>query len=406
MASWQLAAPYFTLYQDASSQPAAYTVPYDTILGGVFYQAGTTIAWTSIASPVVASDEGWWLSTDKFASNASYVHGSAPQNPRGWTETTTFSAATAAFLGGFPGAACSLNNTIIYAAAGYTVGTDSPSIRIFNGTFDREVTKLPNTTAGVVPKAIMTMLAANGTVYLTTFDSGTTSADWSGRAFKLDVVSGTLTPLGVAFTAGHMPYALCWHMGRLWCGTHRQVSTAVGKVYFIRPSIDTTWTEDYDLGSATQTGVTSLYSYKGLLYVGCTAAAGTFSKVLVRSTVGVYTTSDTGTGGTARTNNGFLSMTTFGDNLYAGYFNPDTTAIAKIRKFDNSSWTTAYTGATTTLKPFVALPTDDTTLLAVGGGKGYASCLLTSTDGTSWTDQTTNALSGYSGTPAFAVIVP
>lgn len=406
MATWRLTAPYFTIFQDATDQPTAYSVPYDIFTAGTYYPLGTTIAWVEVISGASASDEGWWLSSDKFATNSSYLHGSIPQNPRGWTETAVFSASSAAALGGFPGVACTLNNYLVYAPGGYTVGTDSPSIRIWNGVFDREVVKLPNTTANVVPKAVMTMLTTNGTIYLTTFDSGTTSANWSGRVFELDIVSGHLEPIGTAFPAGHMPYALAWNMGRLWCGTNRQVSTATGKIYYFRPNVDTAWTEDRDLTSDSMAGVASLYGYNGYLYIGCTSPVGSFAKLLVRSSIdGSYSTADTGTGGTARANNGFYAITTFASDLYYSFWNPDTpTAVSKIKKLTGTA--TVYTGASATIKPYIALPTDDTTLLAVGGGVGYAAALLSTTDGSSWTDRTANIVSGYSGIPAFGTIIP
>jgi hypothetical protein len=204
---------------------------------------------------------------------------------------------------------------------------------------------------------------------------------------ELDPVSGDVTPLGAAFAAVEMPYALCWHMGRLWCGTNNGVGT-VGKVYYFRPGIDTAWTEDYSMATASLGGVDSMCSYKGRLFVGSEETAGAFSKVLIRDTAGAYTASLTATGGTAAVNNGFLAMVVFEDNLYASYWNNDTTAVAKIYKYDNTSWTTAYTGATTTLKPLILLFEENNYLYAIGGGKSLVGCILSSADGTTWTDLT------------------
>lgn len=368
---------------------------------------GTIFPWVVSTAPT--SDKGWWNSVDEAFSGAAHVISNAvPRDPRGFVEVVAFATGSSSNLGGFPGVAGTWKNHLIYAKGGYTVGTDLPTIRLFDGTFDREVVSIPKTSAGVVPKAIMSILVSNDTIYLSTFDSGTTSANWSGRVFTLDPDRGTLTPLGDPFPAGHVPYALAWHMGRLWAGTNRGDPTAAGKVYFFRPDIDTTWTEDYDLASSSVAGVASLLPYKGLLYVGTTAAALTFAKVLVRSGVGAYTTSDTGTGGAATAGNAFLALAEFSGKLYSSYFNNDTTKISKIRKFDNSSWSASYTGASGTLVPYLGFPIDGAVLLAIGGGVGFSAALVSTPDGVTWTDRTAflfQDVTTSTGLPAFGKIV-
>lgn len=393
-----------------TTQPTVITPSFPITPGGgaPSLPGGSIFTWTVTTAPT--TDRGWWLSMDEnFSGAGNVLSGSVPRDPRGFVETTTFSSSSASNLGGFPGPAGVWRNHLIYAKGGYTVGTTSPTIRIFDGTFDREVVTIPLAASSTVSKAVMSILVANDTVYVSTFDSGTSSADWSGRVFTLDPDRGTLTPLGDPFPVGHMPYALAWHLGRLWVGTNRQVASSSGKVYFFRPDIDTAWTQDYDLSSASQGGVTSLLSYKGLLYVGCSAPAATFAKVLVRSGAGVYTTSDTGTGGTATANNAFLALAEFEGKLYASYFNNDATKISKIRSFDNSSWSTAYTGASGTLVPFLGFPVDLAAgiLLAIGGGVGYNVALVSTPDGSSWTDRTAfldQDATPSTGLPVFGIV--
>jgi hypothetical protein len=149
-------------------------------------------------------------------------------------------------------------------------------------------------------------------------------------------------------------------------------------------------------------------SYNGLLYVGTSAPSGIFAKVLVRGTDTTYTISDTGSGGTAKANNAYLALSEFDSKLYASFWNPDTTAVSKIRVFDASTWTDAYVGATTTLVPFIALPQDQATLFAVGGGLGFDGTLLETANGSSWNDRT--AFLGQSSPsstalPVFGVVV-
>jgi hypothetical protein len=102
-----------------------------------------------------------------------------------------------------------------------------------------------------------------------------------------------LTPIGAAFTGGELPYALAWHQNRLWVGTTNGLGT-VGAVYGFRPGIDTAWTVDHRLASDHLGGVHALQSYRGKLYVGTDAAAGTQGAVLVRDALGVYTVADVG----------------------------------------------------------------------------------------------------------------
>jgi hypothetical protein len=137
-------------------------------------------------------------------------------------------------------------------------------------------------------------------------------------------------------------------------------------------------------------GVLSMASYKGLLYVGCDARAvdGT-NKILVRDTLGAWATSYTATSaGTFRDSNGFPSMVVFNDKLYAGFWNPDTVPDCYVKVFDGNAWTTAYTGTGNTVRPFIALFVSQKTLFILGGGSGLSACLLSSPDGSVWTNLT------------------
>lgn len=404
---WKLMLPTITGYLSQLAQPIDYVLPFDIFSGGVFYPTGTVFPWITASAP---TDKGWWMSNADAFAGAPFVIDSAdrPQSPRGFTEMATFATGSTNWCSGFPGPAAGFANHLLYAKGGYVVGTDSPTLRIYDGLFDRPIATIPNTSANAVPKAVVTTLTANGVVYVATFDSGTSSADWVGRVFSLNVENGQMTPMGAPLPAGHLPYALCWHAGRLWCGTHRQSSAASGKVFYIRPGIDADWTVDYDLSTSSVANCSSLCSFQGKLYVGTTGAAGTFAKVLVRDTAGAYTTSLTLSGGAATANNGVPALAEFSNKLYATYYNADTPVVASIRKYDGTSWSVAYTGSGSTLVPFVGLPTDLSTLLAIGGGVGTAAVLLKTADGTTWTDQSvflSQSSPSSAGLPAFAVVV-
>jgi hypothetical protein len=359
-----------------------------------------------VEAPVVSAT-GWWLSVqDNFAGAANLLHDCVPRDPRTFQQLAPFSSTTGFMFGGFPGPSAVIKNRLIYARGDYSLGTNAPPIRLYDGTFDRLVATLPNTSTGTVSKAAVTMLAANDTIYIASFDSGTTSADWKGRVFNLDITTATMAEVGTGFATGHLPYALAWHMGRLWCGTNRKDIAAAGKIYSFRPGIDTAWVEDKDLAGIG--GVTSLLSFNGLLYVGTSAPAGTFAKILVRGVDNGYDDSLTGSGGTAAVNNCFPALAKFGANLYATFWNPDTAKVSKIHKFDGASWSTVYTATGSTISPYIALPVDQDVLFAIGGGIGYNAVLLASTDGADWDNRSaflTDSGTPSTGQPVFGVVV-
>lgn len=349
---------------------------------------------------------GWWQSDAGFRGDVVAIGDSRPANPRSWKNFEGFATGSAAMLGGSPGIAGIVRNHLVYAASGYVVGTDAPPIRLFDGSYDRQLTALPPSGAGAA-RAVISILVANGTIYVATWDSGTDSTTWVGRVFSLDIDSATLTPIGGPFPTGHLPYALVSLNSQLWCGTHRQNSAAPGKIFVIRPGIDPTWTEDHDLTGDGLAGVSALAAFHGALYVGTTAPAATFGKILTRAADGTYSVVDTGSGGAATANNGYLAFGVFLGALYAGYWNNDTPAIAKVRRsVDGVAWTTAYTGAAGTLRPYIAMPVDAGMLYAIGGGLGLTAAIVGTVDGVAWVDLTPQLPeANRTAVPAVGVVV-
>jgi hypothetical protein len=353
------------------------------------------------------SVNGWWTSTNLFtgASGLTFYPPTNPHDARDWTKINIFATGNAAFYAGFPPPGVTLlNRFFIYAGNDYQVGGTQPTIRIFDGTSDRLMITVPDN-AGVKTLAIMGMIINGGQIYFTTLDGGSSGSTYTGRVFQFDPNALKLTQLGSQFTGGECPYALCWHMGRLFMGTNKGDGSAA-KIYWFRPGQDTAWTQDYTLTTSGVGGCTSLASFQGKLYVGCnaTAAMGT-NKIVVRDTVGAYTTAFTlTTAGTFRASNGCPAMVVFNGNLYVSYWNPDTTPDSYVKKFDGSTWSTAYTGTGTTLRPFTGLFVSKNTMFIVGGGSGLTACLLSSTDGAVWTDLTA-FLSGTQSTVTAMPIV-
>ncbi len=370
--------------------------------------------WTPSATP---DDKGWWLevSNQEFGVGGNYqgaaaiVNGSTPANPRTYDELAPFATGSSGMLGGFPGPCGVWKNHLVYAQGQYTVGTTKPPIRIWDGQFDRAISEAPLTSGNVVPKAVVTMLVANGTTYFTTLDSGTDSTNWVGRVFSLDIITGNVAQIGDAIPTGHVPYALVYHANKLWLGTHRQSTAATGKVLWIRPVADSAWTVDHDLSADSMSSVTSMYSFNGTLLVGCSTTNAGGAKVIARDTSGNWTTSTTGSGGTAKDNNFWPAMATFNGNMYATYWNPDTPAVSKIYKFDGTTWSTVFTATVAANKiPYVGLTTDSGYLLAIGGGLTYDAQLQSTTDGTTWADNSvflTQGSPNATGLPCFGVVV-
>lgn len=206
-------------------------------------------------------------------------------------------------------------------------------------------------------KAVVTLYAANGNLYATTFDSGTTAGtNVLGSVFSVSS-EGAMTRLGAQFPTGHLPYCLLWAYGKLWCGTGVNTlnGATAGRIYWIRPGVDTAWTLDKTF-AANESIVSGLASFKGLIFASLlwsSTGAGT-GKVVVRSLTGTYSNSDTGTinvdgTGVAR---GYYSLLTwppeYGANqavtpaLYATRKGISGESGYVIRKFDGSSWSTVY----------------------------------------------------------------
>lgn len=357
--------------------------------------------WTPTTPP---DPNGWWTSVSEFRGDVFVVAHGRPANPRTWADLAGFATGSAAMLGGSPGLATTFRNRVVYGATGYTVGTDAPPLRLFDGSYDRELTTLPPTAAGPA-RAVVSVLTANGTIYVSSWDAGTDAATWTGRVFRLDIETATLTPLGGPLPTGHLPYALAWHNGMLWCGTHRGATPAAGKLLSLRPEQQeaAVWVEDHDLG--TVRSVAALCSFRGTLYVGTTDGAGAFAPLLARASDGTYTTVDVGAGGAAHANNGYLALTVFKDALYASYWNGDTPAISRLRTTtDGLAWTTTYTGVAATLRPFIAFGIDHDDLFAIGGGQHLPAAVLSCTNGV-WTDLTAQLPeSDKTALPAFGAV--
>lgn len=297
---------------------------------------------------------------------------------------------------GSPAQSCVLNGRVYYPGW-YDVSaydpddiTTHPSIRVFDGRVDRHYAylPLPPASSGDDVMRVHSMLANGSTVFVAVSTDSSGNDPGDGRVYYLgfNPVGGGMIQLGANFV-GEWPYALCWHLGRLWVGTFMG-SPDQAKLYSFRPgvdSVDAAYTLEHTVAGGNEWAIVSMCSYRGSLFFGTAKMGGVaFAHIYKRDPVGTITTARTGTGAAAADSSGFYSMVVFNGNLYASYYN-DTGRIATIQKFDGTTWSTVFTGATTQ-RHNLRLIVNGKVLYAVGG-QGVEITVLISLDGSAWTDK-------------------
>lgn len=339
-----------------------------SIIGGIAMPVGGIVDARTLylAQKTAGAVESWYTSSNLFVASAVTTTIGAWQDP-----TAYFSpAADVSRMGEF------YNGQLYYAGYDYTSGATSPVIRVFNGSDDREVSKiLPKTALGVI-----SMVASKGYLHILTLDSGTTDADFVGRVFRLSP-NGHMTQVGDAIGTGHVPISLAIHNNMIFVGTARLTTTNEARIYRINPIDETTWTLEHTC-AADDYMVTSLCSFAGLLY-GTTKNGGgaTKGKVLQRSNAGVWSTVDSTVANTGT----YESLAVFNGKLYASSRNYDSSPnISVIRRTsDGSSWATVYNSATASVGLFHVI---GLRLFSI-----YNTVILHTTNGTDYTSATPTA---------------
>lgn len=352
--------------------------------GGTAPAAART-AYVGKATAATDVSSGWYITTNAFGTATA---NNGPANPVSRTKRANMAAPAIGRWQTNTPAGVQFNNRLYYAGDNYTLGTTAPEIRVWDGVTDRQLCTIPGFTnkvsTFVQTYAVMHMVAGgDGMLYLSTYGTGTGVTTYEGQVWQLDPESGTLVAIGARFT-DCLPNALIWYLNRLWVGTYTGNSgTTLAKIYCIRPGIDTTWTLDFT--SAASPGIHNFASFQGKLFATLEGGtAGTAALVKVRSTLGVWTTTETGSAVSTTT---YLGAVVFKSNLYVSYYN-ETAAAATIRKYDGTSWSTAYTGVSSSITPFFFFQNNGT-LYAVCC-YGDAHLILTTTDGSSWVNTNAN----------------
>lgn len=331
----------------------------------------------------------WFKSTDGFATSSTVSD--TLGHPQLLTKFSTITPVAGDGGVRVPNcAAASYKNRIYFPDNDYTVGVHSPPIHVMDGTGYREFCRMPiNPTVGAVSKAIIAILCNEGVLYVAVWEAGSSSADLQGSVYSINIVTGAAKRLGATFPTGYLPWVLTWYQGRLWAGTYSDDDSFSGRVYWFRPESDSAWTLDHTT-TAGQGQITALAPYKGNLYASTIGSAGNAALVLKRTSLGVWSTSDTGTDTTV--GNAYSSLVVFGDNLYTSYHSEGAPS-STIRKFDNSSWSLAYT--------YTGSQDDDSHRLFAFGGylmsfeHGSNGSLIVSTDGSSWNARTAQGYAAH-----------
>lgn len=180
---------------------------------------------------------GWWKSTHENLTSGSPVDFDVTmtlQAPRGYPKLASIATGAGLFLGGTP--SITINNVLHYAGDSYTQDTDEPPLMRFDGSFNTQIATIPDLLT-VPSKAILSLAKSDdeSMIFISTWDSGTTSADFAGRVFVLE--DGTLTRIDEGlFTGGKLPYALVWFNSTLYVGVTEQnpaVTSEVVKINFL-----------------------------------------------------------------------------------------------------------------------------------------------------------------------------
>lgn len=319
-------------FRDPGNLPLSIYAPIAQVVDAVVavsYDDGGT--WRSIAS---GSTDPWILS-GKYLAVLGYL--------AGWDIPLYRRAVT-------------IDGRVVYAGDGYTQYPNAnhvaPPIFAFDGSLASELGRIPYSPAqgaGTNAYAITCFGFHEGEIYVATWDTGAgggpvaAGPNMGGRVLKLDAQTGQLTQIGNAFgggageNAGGTPVCLASHNGRLWAGTYDDVAAGTGKVWWIRPGLDSTWTLDHTT-AASKGYIVDLISYKGELFALTLGEVGTASVVLKRTPSGTWSDSDTNASTAA--NNAFTSPVVYNNELYVWMDGGTASAVHRIRKFDGTSWST------------------------------------------------------------------
>lgn len=179
---------------------------------------------------------GWWKTPHTNLAAVSPIDFtvlSKPQAPRGYPKLASIATGAGLFLGGTP--CITVNEAVYYAGDDYTQDTDNPVLVRYDGRISTIITEIP-VKVSTPRKAILSLAAdSNDRIFISTWDSGTTSSDFTGSVFMLDG-SDLIRIDGSLFTGGKLPIALVWFNNALYVGVTKQDPASTTEV--IKLNID------------------------------------------------------------------------------------------------------------------------------------------------------------------------
>lgn len=391
---------------------------------------------------------GWFVTSKQFADAAvSLATPGPPATVYSYPPTTTFPMAY-----GSPMVWQDSTGYLFYAKNHDQVAGTASTIYKTNGAANTLVCTIPtsgSTSAHVndpsnltIRSAVVGMtLGSDGHIYIgmkEKADGQSTSGNY-GYVWQMDPATGNLTSITKAIPPaaggyGGIPYCLAYFNGSVYWGEHNlassdtQLGPGSAAVYATSTDLATFQVEHgFSDGNAfisflypfPQTAPASNPSMNlaanQVLFLGngCNKGSPNYSFIYSRdrsapTTSSAYTAQQVGTGSGAVNGNYFVSAVAFKDNLYASFLNPgDNAVIFKfVPDYTNlaadggwsgaGTWSTAYTNGGGGRVPYW-LFVDDNILYAVGQDNGAnRRSALSTTDGASWSDGTTNALPTFS----------
>lgn len=395
--------------------------------------SGTIMGAVSVALPLVVTrtvyvgrqnsssvGQGWNKTTDAFATTATAV--TTPGAPKDDNTNTDMDQAPGSsnaeeWKNGVVSAV--VNNKLYYASNDYTETSTAAVIRVFDPILltDTELLRVPkHPLSGTEPQEITFMHTVGQRLFVGVFDDNNAGV-FIARVMELNLTAGSFSQVGNHFALAspgtgsqEVPICATHSQGRLWVGTRGLTAVSgEGRVLWLdttitNTSINLTWTLDHETSvNANGSAALSMATYKGILYIATGVSNNAIAGIVeARTPAGAVSSSLVGASATAY--NGFPSLVVFQNNLYATYHSQGPTAT--IHKFDGTSWSTVFTAAGSQ-RVALKLATNlaDTVMYAYGYEitGSPTNIMLTTPDGTTWTDRTTNI--NDNNTTAFAELL-
>jgi hypothetical protein len=285
-------------------------------------------------------------------------------------------------------------NRLFYASEPVLGPTgEAVPIRVLEADLSRKLfTRMPiNPDVGALPKGITNMIVDGDYLYVSVWDAGTDSSDVKGSVYRIKADTGEMTKLGATFPTGYIPWCLTFYQGRLWAGTYSDDVSFSGRVYWIRPGVDSAWTLDHTT-TAGKGEIMSLCPFEGKLYAATRGSNTNAALVKVRDLDGSWATSQTGVATTA--DQLYTSLAVFSGKLYAAYYNHNSgvSGRALIERYDGSSWSSVFDTNTSGTVASYSLVAAGPNLWALGVFRpgGLTRPMNVSTDGTTWANRSAN----------------